>query len=238
MLKTVVRPAALLATTLLAANPASALSLVITEWLYSGAEGEFIEFTNVSASPIDLSGWVYDDDSRFSTVDASQPNGGSLGGFPLAAFGIVAPFESVILTESNADTFRAAWSLADTVRIVGGYQNNLGRADEINVFDASGSLIDRLTYGDNQPAFAGSIRTQNTSGRPASAAALGANDVFQWVLSSVGDVEGSFVSAGGNIGSPGFTSFATAIVPVPAALPLLLGAFGSLVLVRRRRAQN
>jgi predicted extracellular nuclease len=226
MLKTVIRPAALLASTLLAANPASALSLVITEWLYSGSDGEFIEFTNVSASPIDLAGWAYDDDSRISSAGD--------GAFALDAFGVVAPFESVILTESTADAFRTAWSLPATVRIVGDYTNNLGRADEINVFDAGGNLIDRLTYGDN--AIPGSIRTQDRSGRPESAAALGANDVFQWVLSSVGDVEGAFASTGGDIGSPGFTSFATAIVPLPAALPLLLGAVGGLAALRRRRA--
>ena len=33
----------------------------ITEWLYSGSRGEFIELTNTSDSAIDLTGWSYDD---------------------------------------------------------------------------------------------------------------------------------------------------------------------------------
>ncbi len=35
----------------------------ITEYMYSGngAANEFIEFTNVGATPIDLTGWSYDD---------------------------------------------------------------------------------------------------------------------------------------------------------------------------------
>ena len=70
---------------------------------------------------------------------------------------------------------------------------NLGRNDEINLFDVA-ILVDRLTYGDQ--TFAGTLRTQNFSGRPDSSAALGANNVSLWVLSAVGDAEGSFIVDG------------------------------------------
>ncbi len=54
-------------------------SMRITEWMYGGMNGEFVEFTNVEPSPIDLTGWSYDDDNR-------RP-----GQFSLSAFGIVDP---------------------------------------------------------------------------------------------------------------------------------------------------
>lgn len=40
----------------------------ITEWMYSGGSGEFIEFTNLGSSAIDFTGWSYDDDSRLPGV--------------------------------------------------------------------------------------------------------------------------------------------------------------------------
>ena len=41
----------------------------ITEWMYNGkldgnSLGEFVEFTNVGSSAIDMTGWSFDDDSR------------------------------------------------------------------------------------------------------------------------------------------------------------------------------
>lgn len=228
--KTLLR-AAVAAGSLLVAGQAPA-AVVITEWLYHAGHnafgdgaGEFVEFTNIGASAVDFAGWAYDDDSRVSSPIS--------GAFDLSAFGIVAPGESVIITELTEAQFRIEWGLVDSgVKILGGYTNNLGRNDEINLYD-NGSLIDRLTYGDQDW---GSIRTQGRSGHAGSAAALGANDSLLWVLSSVGDVEGSWASINGSIGSPGVTSFAPVqVVPVPAALPLLVSALGGLAFMRRRR---
>jgi len=67
--------------------------MFITEYMYSGDGGEFIEFTNVGAAPIDMTNWSYDDDSRTPDVFALN-------------FGIVAPGESVIITEGAAADFR------------------------------------------------------------------------------------------------------------------------------------
>src|SRR5690606_22341754 len=107
-------------------------------------------------------------------------------GFDLSGFGTVAPGESVVLTEIDPEAFRSDWDLCAGVKVVGPYSNNLGRADQINVFDAGGQLVDRLTYGDQ--AFPGSIRTNGVSGW-VSEAGLGADDVFEWTRSSVGDAE-------------------------------------------------
>jgi MYXO-CTERM domain-containing protein len=191
---------------------AATANIRITEWMYAGGNGEFVEFTNTGASAIDMTGWSFDDDSRLP------------GGFDLSGFGVVAAGQSVIIAETDAEVFRAAWGLSASVQILGGYTNNLGRNDEINLFDANGDLIDRLTYGDQ--AFAGSIRTQNISGNVLPSA-LGQNDVFGWVFSASGDIYGSVLSAGGDLGNPGVW------VPAPGAMALL--GLGALAGVRRRR---
>jgi hypothetical protein len=172
------------------------------------------------SSAVDFTGWSYDDESRL------------VGGFDLSGFGLVGAGESVVITEIEAPTFRLDWSLAAGVKVLGGFTNNIGRADELNLFDGTGSLVDRLAYGD---ATIGGPRTQNVSGRAITAAALGANDAKQWMLSSVGDTEGSYKSLSDAVGSPGVTAFAAA-VPEPETYAMLLAGLGLIGFVARRRA--
>ncbi|MES1159196.1 MAG: lamin tail domain-containing protein, partial [Bacteroidota bacterium] len=167
----------------------------ITEWMYGGANGEFVEFTNTGNRPVDMHGWSYSDNTRHP------------GDVLLDAFGIVQPGESVILTESPVANFRAAWGLCNGVKIIGDNSvDNLGRNDEINLYDASGAQADRLTYGDQD--FPGTMRTQGASGW-VSAAGLGTNTLTEWTPSTVGDAESSITSTGGDIGSPGKSTRAT-----------------------------
>ena len=199
--------------------------VAISEWMYNpvGSPGEFVELTNFGSSAVDFSGWSFDDSSR-------QP-----GSESLAAFGLVQPGQSVVFTEASADAFRAAWGLSADVAVIGAITNNLGRSDEINIYDGS-TLVDRLTFDDQGSGSVKGPRTQGTSGRPGSAAVIGTNDASAWVLSAVGDAEGSWKSAGGDIGSPGRTSFAVAAVPEPESWALML-AGGALTLVLSRRRQ-
>ncbi len=209
---------------LVLAAPAMA-QVQITEWMYSGNGGEYIEFTNLGSSSVDFSGWVYDDDSRFSTVAS--------GGFSLSALGLVQAGESVVITESDATAFRTSWSLPATVKVLGGYANNIGRADEINLFDATGALVDRLAYGDN--VFPGTVRTQNSGGIPVSIAALGPQATLpgDWVLAASNDVYGSYFTASGDVGNPG--QFMLAAVPEPETYAMLLAGLGLIGAVARRR---
>ncbi|MCW5775891.1 MAG: lamin tail domain-containing protein [Phycisphaeraceae bacterium] len=194
------------------ASAADAGNVRITEWMYQGAGGEFIEFTNVGKAPVDMTGWSFDDDSRLP------------GEFDLSGAGILMPGESFVIVETTPAAFIAAWNLSG-VTVLGPYTNNLGRNDEINLFDSGGNLVDRLTYGDQ--TFPGTIRTQNISGNPNSNAALGANDVYQWSLSFPGDVQGSWFSAAGDLGNPG------SYIPAPGSLALL--GLGLATAARRRR---
>jgi|GEM_PF-516360 len=178
----------------------------ITEFMYSGANGEFVEFTNVGDQPVDMTGWSYADSGR------------TPGDVALGAFGTVQPGESVILTETAPAAFRSAWGLCSGVKVIGGNTvDNLGRGDEINLYDASQAQVDRLTFGDNV-AGVGGPRTQNASAWP-SAAALGQNQITGWTLSTVGDAEGSQASAGADVGSPGRSTRALVAYDPCAANP-------------------
>ncbi|HEY0179888.1 MAG TPA: lamin tail domain-containing protein [Dokdonella sp.] len=159
----------------------------ITEYMYKGNGGEFVEFTNVGSTPIDMTRWSYSDSAR-------QP-----GQEDLSGYGVVAPGESVILTESPADAFRTQWGLCDAVKVIGDNVHNLGREDEISLYDADGELVDRLAYGDDT---VGGPRAQYASAWVA-AAGLGRNVATDWTLSTLGDGEGSYASSAGDVGSPG-----------------------------------
>ena len=203
-------------------SSASASTVAITEWMYNG--DEFIEFTNLTNAAVDFTGWSYDDDSR------------AAGTVSLSAFGLVASGESVILAESNASDFRSNWGLSASTKIIGGNSVNLGRNDEINLFNASNTLVDRLSYGDGN--FLNTIRTLNISGNPNSLSVLDQDSVAAgWTLSAVNDSFGSYASAtGGFIANPGKFALAPAAVPVPAAFPMMLSALAAFSLSRKKRA--
>ncbi|GJQ28901.1 MAG: hypothetical protein HBSAPP03_07850 [Phycisphaerae bacterium] len=168
------------------------MGMRLTEWMYSGANGEFVEFTNMSHFPIDMAGWSFDDDHAV------------VGAFNLSAFGTVQPGESVVITENTGAVFRTAWNLPASVKVIGQLGatsgNNLGRADQLHLYNAAGEMVDRLYFGDQ--TYPGTIRTQNASGQTCREN-LGQNTVSTWTLSVVGDAFGSWASAGGDRGTPG-----------------------------------
>lgn len=211
MKRTVLMAAAMGCTCLAGGNADAAMR--ITEWMYNGVE--FVEFTNTGNAPIDMTGWSYSDDSRLP------------GAVDLSAFGIVQAGESVILAEDIADDFRLLWDLDSSVKVIGENKVNLGRNDEINLFDDQGDLVDRLAYGDQ--VFDGTIRTQGPKSGITAPENYGLNDVTLWFFAEDGDAFGSWVSSAGYIGSPGY-----AAVPEPATLSLV--ATAGILAFRRRRA--
>ncbi len=191
----------------------------ITEWMYKPGAGpaEYIEFTNVGTTDVNMAGWSEDDSHQVS------------GTHSLSAFGTVQPGESAIACDGNdAAGFRSYWGLSSTVKVVTyGGSDNLGNGDEINLYDNLGTLIDRLTYG----------TTPSTSGVSANIPweYLGLNQSVNAVLSSPADVYGSYKAGGtGDIGNPGI--YTPYNVPEPATiLALLTGMLMAGILTRFRR---
>src|SRR5262245_44173901 len=102
-----------------AVSAASAGPVAITEWMYSAGTGtnpgpgEYFEITNVSSSPVSLTGWTQDD----STSDALS--GPSANAHSLSAFGTLAPGESAVGTEgTDASAFRTYWNLPASVKVI------------------------------------------------------------------------------------------------------------------------
>ncbi len=205
-----------------AATGAAQANIQITEWMYTGSGGaqggiEFIEFTNLGNAAVDFTGWSFDDDSRIA------------GTVSLSAFGLVAPGESVILAESTVANFRSVWNLAASVTVIGSNTTNLGGGDEINLFDASNTLVDRLTYNTG----IGAPVANGRSGTPVSLAALlPDNASSSWVLSAVGDAYGSYASSTGNVANPGLFALA---VPEPGTWALWLAGLGIVAGAAARR---
>ncbi|MFD2569251.1 putative Ig domain-containing protein [Spirosoma soli] len=177
------------ATVSVTVNAVAAGNIQITEFMYDGNPGEYVELTNVGNAPVDMTGWSFDDNSR------------APGSFSISGFGIVQPGESVIISEASEQAFRTAWYLPGSVKVVGGNTNNLGRSDEINIYDNTGALVDRLTYNDQSTA--GLVRTQNVSAWTAPANLSATTYNSSWVASTVPDVQNSYSSVAGNVGNPG-----------------------------------
>jgi len=189
-----------------------ATTIQITEWMYKGTNGEYIELTNLGITTIDMTGWSYADSSA------------KAGDVSLSAFGIINPGESVILTDATAAAFISAWNLSSSVKVIGGNtKDNLGNGDAINIYDASGTLIDTLTYGTTP-------KTDSKSCTIPQADLTLTTASSSWTLASVGDVYGSWKSSGGDIGNPG-TYYAA--VPEPATL-FILGAAAMVLRFRKR----
>ena len=164
----------------------------ITEYLYSGNNGEFVELTNVSGSSIDMNGWSMDDRS------------GQAGTFDLSPAGVVAPGQTIVFTEEDPAVFSIAWGLSGVTVLGLNVDATLSRDDVINIFDAGGNLVERLAYGDRD--FPGSIRAKQESGQICTQS-LGGNNPFGANLAELGDPFGSYASSGGDLGSPGLHNY-------------------------------
>jgi predicted extracellular nuclease len=195
-------------------------AVLITEWMYNplgATNAEYVELTNLGGAPVDLTGWSIDDSSRMA------------GSYSLSGLGVLAAGESAVVTELAAAAFRTEWNLAGSVKVLGGNTQNLGRMDEINIYDAASALVDRLTYDDQGTGNVDGPRTQGISGNPPSLAVVGTNNPSLWVLSAAADAYGSYASVSADVGNPGKFS----LIPEPAAGTL--AAIGLALVAGRRK---
>jgi hypothetical protein len=192
----------------------------ITEFMYKNenSPGEFVQFTNLGGTAVDLSGWSEDDGT------------GKSGVHPLS--GVLQPGQSAILAEATPAAFEAAWNLPSTTDVITeNGTDNLGKTDTIFLFDGT-SIVDQLAYGTTGP------KTDGVAAVPISAAAIGANNSADWALLTAGQ-DGAIHANGasnGDVASPGFSSFAP--VPLPATAWLFLGGLGVFAPVLRRRRSS
>jgi hypothetical protein len=212
---------AVVAISIVTANPAAAGTIAITEWMYNvgAGPGEYFELTNVGTVAVDMTGWSQDDST------------GEVGKHPMN-FGTVQPGESVIGTQATVSAFRSYWGLSESVKVISyGDSDSLGRADAINLWDNAGVLVDHLTFDDQNGVDPHKgPRTSAVSGNiPLDA--LFDNTASAAVLSYVGDGYLSHRDGGGgsgDLGNPGvYTPYVAA--PEPSSLVLLGAGFVGLL---------
>jgi predicted extracellular nuclease len=178
----------------------------ITEVMYTGLFGEFIEVTNTVSATVDLNGWRFDDSS------ASFAAGTVL----FSSATVLGLNETIVITEVSEAVFVQAWFTdagvtppAGLVAIFENNSNNLGRSDEVNIYENGGTLVDKLTFNDQAASGTNpkGPRTEEFSAVPGVSTVLGDNIFKNWVLSAVGT--GNAWKAGaanpvpGSVGSPG-----------------------------------
>lgn len=125
-----------------ASTVASQAQLKVTEIMYTGLFGEFIEVTNTGSALTNISNFSFDDSSA---VPGTVP-------FPAVA---LANGQTVIITEVSATIFNQAWYtepttdpvIANAPVIIANNDQNLGRADTVYIFNSS-SIQDQVTYND------------------------------------------------------------------------------------------
>lgn len=216
---------AIAAVLLFASTGFAQITVSVTEVHSTGSSNstyarDWFELTNFGAAPVDITGWTMDDNSA-----------SFLTSVPLSGITTINPGQSVAFIETgdlatNGPIFAAAWFGGDVPAsfVVASYNGSgvglSSAGDQVNIFDAGGTLITTVTFGaatagvsfDNAAGLTGSIST----------------------LSQVG-VNGAFTSfAGSEIGSPGVIA---AAVPEPASLMLIgtaICAFAGRRLLRKK----
>ncbi|PRD66833.1 hypothetical protein C6P64_01470 [Malikia granosa] len=110
--------------------------LLITEVNSNAAGGDFFELYNHGTTPIDLTGWKWDDDS----ANPADPAAVSLSGMlnPGARL--------VVVAAADAAAFRSAWGLADQVPVLATGGPGLGNGDAVVVFDRNGYVAAGVNF--------------------------------------------------------------------------------------------
>ncbi|GAB4009626.1 hypothetical protein GCM10028772_27070 [Nocardioides ultimimeridianus] len=193
--------------------------MVITEIAYggldgTGPDGEYVELTNIGDAPQDLSGWT------FATGVTTTPTGSQ----SLATLGdatgtstVVAPGESVVVTDLPTAEFRTEWGLRRTVKVVNDGAATLKKAGYVALSNGS-TQVDKVTYdltgpGKGRSAYLtlANVADQQTASGATFAFGTGVTSGTSngWTVSTAGDAEGSWASAHTAVGSPAASTLGT-----------------------------
>lgn len=203
-MKNIVTTLAALAAVTVAAQAAPQIK--VTEVMYTGLFGEFVEITNTGDASQDMTNWSFSDNSR--TPDETS----------LSGIGTLDAAEVAVITEVSDTIFIQAWYTEPTnnpvtlaaANIVENNVANLGRSDEVNIYDSADTLVDRVTYNDQT---SNGPRSEDVSAVPKDTWNFTlANMGTDWVLSTDSQVAGEWkagvAGATGPVGSPGLLDLA------------------------------
>lgn len=134
--------AACLSAAFLQISAVFAEQVVISEIQYhpAGDLPEFLEVTNITATPFDIAQWKLSDGVDFEFPAFSGAN-------PQATF--LYAFERIVISSVDAATFRSAYDLPPTVRVFGPWQGTLNNAGErVTLKDKNGVTMATVSYND------------------------------------------------------------------------------------------
>lgn len=214
---------------------AAASDVVVTEVAYGGnaayagdgGDGEYVELTNIGQASQDLAGWFYDTSSS-TTIAAPSPT----AGLTLATLAdgsgtntVIAPGESVIITDLTPADFRTEWNLNSSVKVINDAAFTLKKAGSIYVSDGT-SVLDQVSYDLSSPgkgvsawvSAANVADQQSPAGSTFSFNATATGTSSGWTISTLGDSEGSWSSASGSPASVGSPAASTLGTSTPASV--------------------
>ena len=208
-----------------AAQAAAPADVVITEVAYGGnaaysgdsGDGEYVELTNVGGFAQDVAGWFYDSSSATVITTPSPTAGLSLATLAdtSGTNTVVAPGESVVITDLAPADFRAEWGVKSSVKVINDGAFTLKKSGSVYLSNGT-TVLDQISYNLSGPgkgvsawlSSANLADQQTVAGSTFSfAAATGTSN--GWTVSTADDSEGSWKSVGGSVGSPGASTMGT-----------------------------
>ena len=206
------------------AAQAAGPNIVVTEISYGGlnvigaADGEYVELTNIGDASQDVSGWRYSTSATAAIVTPSPTAGISLGALAdgSGTNTVIAPGESVIITDLTPATFRTEWNLSSAVKVINDGTATLKKAGSLYVSNGA-AVLDQVAYDLTNPAkgksawvsAANVLDQQSASGSTFSFATTSAGSSNGWTVSTAGDTQGSWTSAHTAVGAPAASSLGT-----------------------------
>ncbi|WP_053076556.1 ExeM/NucH family extracellular endonuclease [Caenimonas sp. SL110] len=211
--------------------------LLITELNSNSAGGDFFELYNYGTTPIDLTGWKWDDDSaNFNDAAAASFASGTT---------LAAGQKMIVVNTADAAAFRTSWgSLSDGIKVVATGGPGLGGSpgDAVAVFDAGGLLVASLSYksttitASDGSTISAAVRADGNAlvaGHAGISVGATATTSIVWSEQSVDGATykaaaagqlGGF-AAGSNVGSPGAPAGAGVTTPYTESFSTTLGDF-------------